>query len=263
MSTQPEPLRRAEHARTLLRLAVGLAVIVGLALVGVGVALGVSGCVAAGVFIWLEGAYLHLAFLARPQPEKRIRRVANDAERRIEIGLRPQLPLGLLCAAGGFVVALTWTLLWTESVLVRVLLLVCLLLVLLVVPDSVRALLTSGRGVTVTAQRLSYRGWSYDAEIDWDAVETVDLDTSNPQRPSIRITLKSGVSTDYPRHRVLVSLEGKPGPRNFLIPSIALDQPWNLLGVASSLANEPAAHRAGYLDSVGTPILTDPTYRLP
>lgn len=174
----------------------------------------------------------------------------------IRIGLRPHRPLALLCTALALTMMFGGCLFVVESTAGRVLMWVLLPLPLLLVPDCVRGLLVRDRELVLTPRTLTYRGWSYDAEVPWEDIVRVGSDRSNPWVPSIRFDLSPTATARAVRHKILAWLDPPPQPDNVQIPVLAVDMPTELMALAQRMVSVAAPQRPSQLSEHGVSTLT-------
>lgn len=211
------------------------------------------------IFLWSGAAYLHLTWLAVPQPEKRTHLVDTSEGLELHVGLRPHLPLAMLVGGIGMTVFFGFLTFWMESTWWLVVGGLCALLGLLPIPDAIRALTSSDRGAIIDAQGIAYNGYSYETRVAWDAVASGDIDRSNRRMITMMLVLRPGQTMTWTRRRWIAHFEPPPESTRFKIPAIVFDQPWNVLAVCTGIAETPPDHRPGYLANVGRTLLEDPT----
>jgi len=132
----------------------------------------------------------------------------------------------------------------------------CCLLGVAVLPDLVRAALTRTH-LTFDAHHLTVRSWSTEAGIDWDDVAQVDLDTSIPARPALRIRARPHArSLVVRRRRLLVPLEPRAPHGQIIVNTLLLDEPWLLIGQLATLVDLSAEERAPRLTADVVQVLT-------
>lgn len=229
----------------------------GLAFVVAGVRTGAWGALLPGGFLLTGAASFRLSLFGRRRLDRRVRETWGSDGVEIRIGLRPHRPLALLCTALSLVMMFGGCLFLVESLAGRVLMSVLLPLPLLLVPDSLRGLLASGREVVLTPRTLTYRGWSYDAEVPWEDIAHVGSDRSNSWVPTIRFDLHPSATARAVRHKLLAWLDPPPQPDNVQIPILAVDMPAQLMALAGLLAHMTPPDRSVYLAHDGLASLTN------
>lgn len=239
-----------------LRLYVAVGVVLGLAFLVAGLRTGTWPGVLLAGSLWGMAGYFHLVHYVRPRPDKRVGQELGPDGVRILMRLRPQRLLALLCLTVTMMMLFTAGLLLTESTLWRTCLVTLQVVTLVFAPDSVRGLVARDRGITLTPRGLTYRGWSFDAEVAWEEIVLISVDPSNVHLPCIRVDVLPVGGIRARRHRLLLWLEPPPQPGHIKIPTVAVDHPMQLIGLARHLVDLPAQLRHAYLAAHGLAVLT-------
>lgn len=264
VTAEPPIVREAEHVRTWGRLFVLLAAVAGVAaLIGGADLAGAEGLLigaALAAMFWCGAAYIHLRWLATPQPEKRTHRIeAADGSAAFRVDLRPHLPLSLLLGGIGMVVFFGVTGLVLGSTFWLVAGGLLSLLGLLPIPDAIRALTASERCAVLDPHGIVYAGYSFETRVAWDDVASVGFDDSNKNLQALRLDIGPRDTLTWTSRRWIARIEPTPTPNRLSIPLIVFDQPASLTAVCQGMIQTPADHRPRYLESVGTSMLTRPS----
>ncbi|HEY0952456.1 PH domain-containing protein [Nocardioides sp.] len=240
-----------------MQLFIVVSTVAGLAFVVAAVRTGAWGALLLGGFFLTGAASFRLSMFGRRSLGKRVRETWDASGFAIRVGLRPHRPLALLCTALSTAMMFGTGVLLLESPEGKALMWVLLPLPLLLVPDSVRGLLATGREVVLTPRAIIYRGWSYDIEVPWEDIERVRSTRSNPWVPAIRFDLRPSSSERAVMHKFVAWLDPKPRPDNFQIPVLAVDMPWELVALAARMVCVQAHQRPAQLREHGMPTLTN------
>ncbi len=204
-----------------------------------------------GSALLVGAASFRLSLFGRRRLGRRVLETWGADGVEIRIGLRPHRPLALLCTALALTMMFGGCLFVVESTAGRVLMWVLLPLPLLLVPDCLSGLLARDRELVLTPRTLTYRGWSYDAEVPWEDIERVSSDRSNPWVPAIRFDLRPSSTERAVVHKLLAWLDPKPRPDNVQIPVLAVDMPIDLMALAQRMVSVADRHRAAELSEHG------------
>jgi len=124
------------------------------------------------------------------------------------------------------------------------------------VPDALRGLLRKP-GLVLTADGITYRGWTLDSRLAWDDVVSVGLDLTEPRRPRLLVAGRpDAASWEVTSHRLVLPLDRVPSGPRIVVLAGALDHPTRAEVLIRRLAASPAADRPGLLGPDGVAFLS-------
>lgn len=181
---------------------------------------------------------------------------SDDTRGRLRVPLSPRTPLTMVLLGTTFALLLVVAVLAVGIGDGGLLFLPLVLLFAALVPDALRGLLRKP-GLVLTADGVSYRGWTVDSRLAWEDVVSVDLDVTEPRRPRLLVAGRPDApSWEVSSHRLLLPLDRVPSAPRIVVLAGALDHPTRVEVLVRRLAASAAADRPGLLGPDGVAFLS-------